>query len=77
MYVLVLSVALVGTAIGRFETREASRAMFATAATHAVVAVIALLAGLGPTVVADAFCVVAWVASGLLFRQAALRAAPA
>jgi hypothetical protein len=77
MYVLVLFVALVGAAIGRFEPREASRAMFATAGVHAVVALIALLAGLGPTLLADAFCVVAWVASGLLFRQAALRAAAA
>jgi hypothetical protein len=71
----VLFVALVGAAIGRFEPLEASRAMFATAAAHAVVALIALVAGLGPTLTADAFCIVAWVASGLLFRQVALRAA--
>jgi hypothetical protein len=69
MYVLVLFVALVGAAIGRFEPREASIAMFATAAAHAVVAVIALVTGLGPTLLADAFFVAAWVASGLLFRQ--------
>ncbi len=47
MYVLVLSVALVGAAIGRFEPREASIAMFATAGAHALVAVIALVADLG------------------------------
>jgi hypothetical protein len=70
MYVLVLFVALVGAAIARFEPREASIAMFATAGAHAVVAVIALVAGLGPTLPADAFFVAAWVASALLFRQA-------
>ena len=76
MYVLVLFVALVGAAIGRFEPREASIAMFATAGAHVVVAAIALIANLGPTILADAFVVLAWVASGLLFRQASLEAAP-
>jgi hypothetical protein len=76
MYVLVLFVALVGAAIGRFEPREASIAMFATAAAHTVVAAIALLANLGPTLLADAFFILAWVASGLLFRQASVQAAP-
>jgi hypothetical protein len=75
LYVLVLFVALVGAAIGRFEAREASLAMFATAATHVVVAAIALLTNLGPTLPADAFFVAAWVASGLIFRQASLTAA--
>jgi hypothetical protein len=75
MYVLVLFVALAGAAIGRFEPREASNAMFATAAAHAVVALIGLVAGLGPTLAADAFFVAAWVASGLLFRQAILEGA--
>jgi hypothetical protein len=76
MYVLVLIVALVGAAIGRFEPREASIAMFATAAAHAVVAIIGLAADLGPTLLADAFWIAGWVASGLLFRQASLEAAP-
>jgi hypothetical protein len=75
MYVLVLFVALVGAAIGRFEPREASIAMFATAGVHVVVTAIALIANLGPTVLADAFFVVAWVASGLLFRQASIASA--
>jgi hypothetical protein len=75
MYVLVLFVALVGAAIGRFEPREASIAMFAAAAAHIVVAAIAVIAGLGPTLPADAFFVVAWVASGLLFRQASIASA--
>ena len=74
MYVLVLAVALIGASIARFEPREASIAMFATAAAHAVVAVIALIAGLGPTLPADAFFIAAWVASGLLFRQAGVTA---
>jgi hypothetical protein len=77
MYVLVLFVALVGLAIGRFEPREASIAMFATAAAQAVVAVIGLVAGLGPTLPADAFWIAAWVASGLLFRQVGLAPSPA
>jgi hypothetical protein len=76
MYVLVLFVALVGAAIGRFEPREASIAMFATAGAQVVVAAIALIASLGPTILADAFFVLAWVASGLLFRQASVQAAP-
>jgi hypothetical protein len=76
MYVLVLFVALIGAAVGRFEPREASIAMFATAAAHGVVAMIALVAGLGPTLPADAFWVAGWVASALLFRQASLEPAP-
>jgi hypothetical protein len=77
MYVLVLFVALIGAAIGRFEPREASFAMFATAAAHAVVAVIGLLANLGPTLPADAFWIAGWVTSGLLFRQASTARVPA
>jgi hypothetical protein len=77
MYVLVLFVALIGAAIGRFEPREASFAMFATAATHAIVAAIGLIANLGPTLPADAFWIAGWIASGLLFRQASVqKAAP-
>jgi hypothetical protein len=70
LYVFVLFVALVGAGVARFEPREASLAMFATAAAHAAVGIIALVAGLGPTLPADAFFVGAWVASGLLFRRA-------
>lgn len=76
MYVLVLAVALIGTSIARFEPREASIATFATAIAHMPVAVIALIAGLGPTVPADAFFVAAWVASGVLFRQASVEPSP-
>jgi hypothetical protein len=71
LYVLVLFVGLVGAAVARFDPREAAMAMFATAAAQAVVAIIGLVFGLGPTLVADAFWVAGWVASGLLFRQAA------
>lgn len=76
LYVLVLFVALVGAAIGRFEPRHAANAMFATAAVHAVVAIIGLAANLGPTLLADAFWIAAWVASGLLFRQADVESSP-
>lgn len=77
MYVLVLFVALVGIAIGRFEPRHAAIAMFATAAAQAVVAAIGLAAGLGPTLPADAFWIAGWIVSGLLFRRAATASAPA
>lgn len=76
MYVLVLFVALVGAAIARFEPREASIAMFATAAAHSVVAIIAIVADLGPTPLADAFFIGAWLASGVLFRLAGLQVPP-
>jgi hypothetical protein len=70
LYVLVLTVVLVGAAIGRFAPRDAAIALFAAAAVHAVAAIVGLVAGLGPTLPADAFFVVAWVVSGVLFRQA-------
>jgi hypothetical protein len=77
LYVLVLFVALVGAAIGRFEPQHAAIAMFVTAAVHATVAVIGQATGLGPTLQADAFWVVGWIASGLLFRHASMEHAPA
>lgn len=70
MYVLVLFVALVGAAVARFEAREASVAMFATAGAHAVVVTVALVGGMNPELRADAFFIAAWVSSGFLFRQA-------
>lgn len=70
MYVPVLFIALVGAGAARFEPREASLALFATAGAHVAVAAIGFVAGLGPTLLADAFFVLAWTASGLLFRQA-------
>ena len=76
MYIFVLFVALVGAAIARFEPREASIAMFATAGAHTLVVVIALFAGLEPELRADAFFIAAWVASALLFRQANLEPSP-
>ncbi len=76
MYVLVLAVALIGAAIARFEPREASIAMFVTAAAHATVAAIGVVAALGPELRADAFLVAAWVASALLFRQASIAPSP-
>lgn len=77
MYVLVLAVAFIGASVGRFEPREASVAMFATAGAHVIVVVIALVANLGPELRADAFFIAAWVASALLFRRASLESAPA
>ena len=72
MYVLVLFVAIVGAAIGRFEPRHAAVAMFAAAGAQAIVAIIGLVAGLGPTLLADAFWIAGWVTSGILFHQASL-----
>jgi hypothetical protein len=77
MYLLVLAVALIGAAIARFEPREAMLAMFATAAAHMVVVVIALVAGLGPTLLADIVFIGLWVGSALLFRHASLTSSPA
>lgn len=77
MYLLPLVVALIGAAVSRFEPREASVWMFVTAGAQALILVIALVAGLGPTVPADLFFIGLWVASGLLFRQAGQRPAPA
>ena len=77
LYVPVLFVALIGASAGRFAPREASIAMFATAAAHATVAIIGLLANLGPTLLADAFWVAGWLASALLFRKASPEAAAA
>ncbi len=77
MYLFVLFVAIIGAAISRFEPREASIAMFATAGAQIAVVVIALVGGLEPELRADAFFIAAWVASGLLFRRASLESAPA
>jgi uncharacterized membrane protein len=77
MYVLVLFVALIGAAIARFEPRDASIAMFATAGAQAIVVAIGLIFGLGPELRADAFFIAAWVVSGLLFREASVRTSPA
>jgi hypothetical protein len=76
MYLLVLAVALIGTTIARFEPREAMVAMVATAAVHGLVVLIALVAGLRPTLPADAVFIGLWLGSALLFRQASMRAAP-
>jgi hypothetical protein len=72
MYLLVIFTALIGAAVSRFQPREASVWMFATAGVQAAVGIIAFVAGLPATPAADAFFVAAWVASGLLFRQASL-----
>ncbi len=77
IYVLVLFVALVGAAIARFEPREASIAMFATAAAQALVAVVALIAGLGFTGPITVFFTGLWLISAWLFRKAAREQTPA
>lgn len=81
MYAGVLAVGAVGTAIARFRPLGMSRVLFATALAQATVAVIALLLGKhlspGSSVLeilrVNAFFVVLFVVSALLFRQAARR----
>jgi len=75
LYVGVLAVALIGTAIARFRPGEMTSAMFATAGAQALVAVIALVAGFGPILALDGF-VALWVASALLFRQTSVEPSP-
>ena len=75
LYALVLLVAVAGVAIGRFQPLHASNALFAAAGVHAAVAVIGLVAGMGPTLLADAFWIAGWIAAALLFRQASEAAA--
>jgi hypothetical protein len=79
MYVGVLAVAIIGTAVGRFKPLGMARAMLTAAVAQALVAMIALVAGwgsagpiwpwdiLGLTLLFAAL----WLGSAWLFRQAA------
>ncbi len=78
MYGGVLAVGIIGALIARFQPRGMARALFATAFTQALIAVIALVAGLGfpengprEIVGVNAFFVVLFVGSALLFQKAA------
>jgi hypothetical protein len=77
LYYAVIALALAGCIIARFQSRNMSRTLFATAAAHALVTAIALSAGLGnpekwPLELAgNAFFTTLWLASAFLFRRAA------
>lgn len=78
MYGGVLAVGIIGAIIARFRPRGMARALFAAAFTQALIAVIALIAGLGAPVNGpreivgvNAFFVVLFVGSALLFQKAA------
>ena len=78
MYYGVLAVGSVGAFVARFRPHGMARALFAAAFTQALIAVIALIAGLGAPVNGpreivglNAFFVVLFVGSALLFQKAA------
>jgi hypothetical protein len=79
MFLGVLAVALVGSAIGRFEPGAMARAMFATAAAQVLVGVIGLTAGLASpgtdglyeVVMGTSLFTILWLVSAFLFRRAA------
>jgi hypothetical protein len=78
MYGGVLAVGIIGAIIARFRPRGMARALFAAAFTQALITVIALIAGLGAPVNGpreivgvNAFFVVLFVGSALLFQKAA------
>ena len=76
MYLGVLATAFFGAIIARFKAAGMARAMFATAFAHTLVAVIAWIfyptASPGPVgiLAINAFFVMLWVGSALLFRNA-------
>ena len=76
MYLGMLAVGLIGAWIARLEPGGMSRALFATALAQALVPVIALVAGSGPTLLADAFFVALWVVSAVLFRHSSVVSSP-
>ena len=80
MYIGVLAVGLIGTAIARLEPRGMARALFATALAQASVPVIAMIiwkppitSGVMRVLGVNAFFVALWVGSALLFLRASAR----
>ena len=79
MYILVLSLGIFGAVHARFQPRGMSRALFATAVAQALVPMIAMIwvpeerfsPGYLPVIGLNGVFVAAWLASALLFRQAA------
>ena len=71
MYGGVLAVGMIGAIIARFQPHGMALALYATALAQMSVGVIALIAGLGFTLILDAFFAALWVGSALLFRNAA------
>jgi hypothetical protein len=80
MYLGVLAVGLIGAVIARLEPRGMARALFATALAQALVPVIAMIiwkppitSGVVEVLGVNAFFVVLWVGSALLFLRASAR----
>ena len=78
LVVVPFGLGLVGALVSQFQPRGMSLTMFALAAAQAIIPVIALAwipaadysPGVAPVMMLNLFWVVAWIASGLLFRQA-------
>lgn len=83
MYVGVLAVGIFGTIISRLQPHGMAKTLFAMAFAHVLVAIIALIAGLhlspnssvAEILGVNGFFAVLWVASALLFRNAARKQA--
>jgi hypothetical protein len=74
MYIGVLAVEIAGAALARLQARGMARALFATALAQGLVAVVALVLGLDEArqiVGVNAFFIVLFCGSALLFRHAA------
>jgi hypothetical protein len=78
MYLGVIAVEILGAIISRLRAPGMAKTMFVTAIAHALVPVIALViwkpeldSGVAQVIWINAFFVILWVASGLLFKQAA------
>lgn len=76
MYMGVLAVAFLGAILARFKAAGMYRAMLATTAAHTIVAIIAFIfypdanPGQFGILAINAFFILAWLSSGLLFRNA-------
>lgn len=71
MYVGVLSVAVIGALVVRFQPRGMAHVFIATAFVQILVAVIAQISNLGFTFILNGFFATLWVVAALLFRRAA------
>jgi hypothetical protein len=77
MYFGVLAIVFLGAIIAQFKPKGMSFALFAAASAQAIITIIALVANLGAPVNStsqivfiNAFFIVLWLASGLLFKNA-------
>ncbi len=79
MFVGVLALGLLGAIITRFQSKGMSKVLFSMALAHLLISIVALLAGLhlipqssiGKILGVNGFFAFLWIASGLLYRNAA------